>query len=500
MKEQTVRVLFIFLLVAIFYSCANIVPPEGGDKDVTPPKLLSITPKDSLINTRVTEIEMRFDEFLELKDATSEVRVSPVLPFPLDVRLSGKKVKVLIPDSLLNENTTYRIDFGTAIRDLHEGNAYKGSSYIFSTGNYFDSLMLSGKVINANTGTPADGVNVMVYLAKDGDSAVVKKKPLYVTKTSGGGKFLLPGMPEKEMFIYALKDANDNMIFDGDDEEIAFLNTSLMPKDSVATPTILYIFKEKPIDTLKATKEKDKATSTGKRGREKKDNQIISYKVVVDTSDKERRTHDVNEPILITVSTQINSYDDSKVFLSCDSLGIEVEALTNVRIDSTDSTRLNVYTTWKENTLYTLRLQKGFAKDSTLQEAMPSKHSFRTKNDDDYAKLNINMPSKYKGAKYLLQLNKGDDTLYKKPIIDTVVKIKRLNPGTYRVFLIIDENENGEWDTGSLLDRLQPEIVLPHKAEIPLKAGWENTEDFDPFLPIKPVEQSPPMRDTTIRK
>lgn len=502
MRAQKVRILYLLFFSVLLSSCANIVPPEGGEKDVTPPKLLSISPKDSLLNTRVTEIEMRFDEFLELKDATSEVRVSPVLPFPLDVRLTGKKVKVLIPDSLLNDNTTYRIDFGTAIRDLHESNAYKGSSFIFSTGGYFDSLMLSGKVINANTGTPADGVNVMVYLAKDGDSAIVKKKPIYITKTSGGGQFILPGMPEKEMFIYALKDANDNMIFDGDDEEIAFLNTSLLPQDSVASPTVLYLFKEKPIDTLGAEQKEQEGSNTGSRGRERKDKSelIMNYRVLVDTSDNERRTHDVNEPILITANKQIANFNKEKVFLSYDSASIEVEAICRVKIDSTDSTRLHIYTQWKEDALYTLRLQKGFIKDSTNEEAMPSKHSFRTKNDDDYAKLQINIPAKYKGEQYLLQLNKDKDTLYKKPVADTVVKIKRLNPGAYRIYLIIDKNKNGEWDTGSLLDKLQPEVVLPHKAEIPLKAGWENTEDFTPVLPIKPAEQSPPARDTTISK
>src|SRR5690606_17772487 len=127
----------LFLLV-LFAGCANIVPPSGGKKDVTPPELISMTPADSLLNTRVTEIEMRFDEFLALDNASKEIQISPVMPFPLTTVLNGKKLTLNIPDSLLKDSTTYRISFGKAIKDLNEGNVFKDFNYIFSTGSFFD--------------------------------------------------------------------------------------------------------------------------------------------------------------------------------------------------------------------------------------------------------------------------------------------------------------------------------------------------------------------------
>src|ERR1700749_5085302 len=114
---------FILLLFIICFStgCANIVPPAGGKKDVTPPKLLAVEPADSLLNTHVTRLEMHFDEFITISDVSKEVEISPILSMPPTVISLNKHVVIKIPDSLLEENTTYRISFGNAIKDVHEG-------------------------------------------------------------------------------------------------------------------------------------------------------------------------------------------------------------------------------------------------------------------------------------------------------------------------------------------------------------------------------------------
>ncbi len=506
MRLPKVKPAFLIFLSLIMAACANIVPPQGGEKDVTPPKLLSISPKDSLLNTRVTEIEMRFDEFLVLQDAQKEVTVAPLLPFPLDVKLNGKKVIVLIPDSLLNDNTTYRVNFGTAIRDLHESNPFKGYHYTFSTGSYFDSLQLQGRVIQANLGTSADGITIMVYAAEDGDSAVVKKKPLYITKTNSDGRFTLPGLPNQEMLIYALKDANENLVFDDVEEEIGLWNTTVMPEDSVTNQVLLYLFKEKVVDSLLLADTTAKTTKTvmGKRGREgrraKPDIKSgITYIAAIDTTDIEKRTHDVNKPLKIKINKPDYTFDEDKIFISYDSLNILTEVNKVVRVDSADSTILDIYVPWKDNTVYTLRLMKGFLIDTSGAEAAPSKYLFRTKNDDDYGKLQIILPGEYQGSKYLLQIAMDKDTVYKKPVVDTVIAVRKLSPGEYKIHLIIDENENGEWDTGNLLEKRQPEIVIPYSNTIKLKAGWENVENFNPVMPTAAIV-SPITRDSTNKK
>src|SRR5690606_27438411 len=122
MSRTPFRYLLLLLFAGIVAGCANIVPPTGGKKDVTPPRLLEATPADSQLNARVTKLELRFDEFIHVTNTSSEVQISPLLPFPLNVSVNKRSVIVRIPDTLLQENTTYRIAFGNAIQDIHENN------------------------------------------------------------------------------------------------------------------------------------------------------------------------------------------------------------------------------------------------------------------------------------------------------------------------------------------------------------------------------------------
>jgi hypothetical protein len=101
--------IFCFLLVfsSIIMGCANISTPSGGKKDTTPPKLLSVSPADSLLNSRADKIVLRFDEYITVSDVQKEVEISPVLSIPPTVTGVNKHVTVLLADTLLEHNTTY---------------------------------------------------------------------------------------------------------------------------------------------------------------------------------------------------------------------------------------------------------------------------------------------------------------------------------------------------------------------------------------------------------
>lgn len=497
MKALPVRILFIFAITCIAVSCANVVPPTGGEKDVIPPKLLEISPADSQLNTRVTEIEMRFDEFLNLSDPSKEIQISPLLPFPLTTVLNGKKITVKIPDTLLKDNTTYRIGFGNAIQDLNENNKLENFSYIFSTGSYFDSLKLHGSVYQAVTGLPAADVNILLYDAELSDSVVVKQKPEYVIKTSESGTFILPGLPGKAFRIYALRDANENLVYDGDDEEIAFIDSIVFPVDTLRNPITMRIFKEVvPLDTLQDSVKSEPASTKprlggGRRSRDERLNsEELLYSVAVDTTDTLKRTFDVNKNVRITFNHPVDTYYSSRVFLSYDSSGIEAEQAFSIERD-TVPTRLLLDADWGEDRLYTLRILKDFVTDTAERTSVPSKHIFRTLSSDDYGIININTTQKYYGEQYLLQVIKDKDTVYNQPLMDSSVNIRRLLPATYNIFIIVDENKNGKWDTGDLFAKRQPELVIPYAEAIELRAGWENVIDF-----VSPVSEP----DTSSKK
>lgn len=466
----------LFFLAILATGCANITTLPGGKKDVKGPKLLSISPKDSILNTRVNKIELRFNEFVNVTDAAKEVVISPILPVPMNVGGAYKKVTVKIADSLLEDNTTYRISFGNAIKDVHEGNPFKDYTYTFSTGSYFDSLQISGEVINAVTGMPDTSAYVLLYNGTKTDSAVLREKPLYIGRVENG-HFSIKGLPGREFRIYALHDANNNLMYDGLNEWIAFTEKTVQAGDTNAAPINLRIFPE-AVDTARAGSDSLKHSRMAALNDKPAAKKDLSYSPDVDTTDKNKRTKDITTPIAVKCNNIIDSVTPEYIGLYLDTTDISVAI--NVQRDSVRKDVLLVNTQWKENTVYTLKLKKGFIKDTSGNEAMPSKYVFRTKNEDDYGKLNVQLPAKYLGNNYILLIKSDKDTVHMKAVTDTVVKLNLLQPGNYTMLIIDDANGNGKWDTGDLLAHRQPEMVIPYHGNVLLKAGWENGIDFEP--------------------
>lgn len=471
------RLLTACAALAFLGSCANIVAPTGGEKDVTPPKLVSITPPDSQLHLKPRKLVLGFDEYVALSDASRQIQISPLLPIPITASVSGKRVTLSIPDTLLEDETTYRISFGNAIRDIHEGNIYQGPGYIFSTGAWFDSLSLAGTVFDASTGLRDSSATVMLYGATQGDSAVVQHKPMYAVHTDAAGNFLFEGLPPRRFRIYALRDANGNFTFDGGTEWIGFSDSLALPAYPRGGEIMLRTFPELISDTAK--KVQAATASVFKTSARSQPALQGAYALSVDTSDLKRRTQDLDQPVLIRFAQKpASGLHESKLFLSYDSSGSTVEVPFEIVKDSSGMS-YGLRCAWQENTVYTLRLQKGFAQDSTGKDLLPGRFSFRTKRDEDYGKLRVHLPGKFYGAKYLLQVTSEHDTVYQQPVRDTMVTLLRLRPGTYTLRVIADENESGRWDAGDLFLRRQPELVIPYHEPISLKAGWEQQVDFE---------------------
>ena len=471
------QILLLLALVFLLQSCANIVPPAGGPRDTTPPRLLNIMPKDSSINTRVTKLEMHFDEFVGLNNAATEITVSPILPFPITSEANLKNVVLKIPDSLLKKNTTYRISFGKAIQDVHENNVFKDYQYIFSTGAYFDSLKLGGKVMNAATGKAESNALIVLYDAAPNDSCVVRQKPMYLTHTESSGSFVFEGLPSMPMKIFAINDANNNLMYDGKDEKIAFCDSVVFPTTNLKQKISLNIFSEN--DSLNKKKGENNVAQRNTTNTAKTNEKPFSYTVLVDTTDVRKRTQEISLPIIIETNKPIATINKTRINLMYDSLGMQVETTAKMSIDSFKKTQIIIEPSWKENSVYTLRLLKGFVKDSLGTEGLPSKNIFRTKRQEDYAKLVVHLPTKYLSNRYLLEVLRDDERMYLKVVKDTMVSFHLLTPGGYSLQVIEDRNENGQWDHGILFQRLQPELVIPYPEKINLKAGWENIIDFE---------------------
>ena len=206
--------------------CANAVAPTGGPKDDRPPVVIEAVPENHSVNFIGKKIEITFDEYITLENANQNVLISPPLSEKPDIKLKNKTVVVKFKEDLI-PNTTYTINFGSAIKDLHESNEFKDYVYSFSTGDHIDTLCIAGKVLNAEDKKPIEKAYVSLYAAdhENLDTLPLSTKPDYITKTDKEGNFRLEGLADKKYLVFAIIDVNSNLYFDLPNEEVAFLDT-----------------------------------------------------------------------------------------------------------------------------------------------------------------------------------------------------------------------------------------------------------------------------------
>ncbi len=221
----------VFIFIAFFLTnCANPIPPTGGPKDERPPQL------DTLNSTRnmqtrfeKKDIVLAFDEWVELKDAFNQVIVSPPLEFRPTIERKKKTIQFKFDErETLRDSATYVINFGEAIKDLTEGNVAP-IVFVFSTGDYIDSLSVEGTIVDAYTGEPVKDVLFMLY-ENLADSVFKTERPFYFARTDETGKFIVNNIKAGTFKATALVDKNLNYRFDNEAEQIAFLDSTIAIK------------------------------------------------------------------------------------------------------------------------------------------------------------------------------------------------------------------------------------------------------------------------------
>ncbi len=233
----------IIILIIIFCDCANPLPPEGGPRDKRPPGIDSTASSGfSATNFNDDRITLTFDEWVRLKDANKQIVISPPFDEQPVIRVKGKSVIVQFKEKL-RSNTTYTVNFGEAIEDITEGNKVENLRYVFSTGDYIDSLRIRGRVRDAYTNKPVEDAVVLLYDNME-DSVVYKEKPFYFSRTNSTGDFEMKNLKEGRYKALALKDENYNYKLDATGEQIGFLEEDLILTDSFRTKLNFLIFEE----------------------------------------------------------------------------------------------------------------------------------------------------------------------------------------------------------------------------------------------------------------
>lgn len=530
------NLIYFLISILLINGCAKRGSPTGGPKDSIPPVLVNANPKLNSTNFNQEEIRLTFDEWIKLDKVQDQLIISP----PIDNSsyeikpLSGvtKKVFIRFIDSL-NSETTYTINFGNSIKDNNENNTLTFFNYTFSTGETLDSLYVKGLISDAFDREPSNYVSLQLYRIDSilEDSIVFKNKPTYISNTLDSVSYKFQNVKEGRYLIIALKDLNNNYLFDPFFEKIGFIDSLItLPKDSIIDfklfkeetelvwdrphfinsekigfgyygkldidkielnskipDSVSYTFlKEKETDTLNLWLsrnsfdslnfnliEKDTIKLTTVKFDRKRDTLIDSLRISSKTANilhlKESFKLSYNIPIYKIVDSLISIRNIDSLLISFKTrINKDEEELDIIfEVSPSDEYNINLY----PNAIVDIR---GNVNDTLNYKVI-------TQTLEDYGNIYLDVV-RNNDSKFILHLidNNGD-------IIREYINISQnstysfdlIRPGKYSFRLIEDLNENSKWDTGDYLKKIQPEPVYYYKDEIEVRANWDLNETFN---------------------
>lgn len=524
----------LFLLVGLLVTlvnCANRGTPSGGEKDTQPPRITKSSPENYTTNFKGKEIKIYFDEYIKIKNVQKQLIISPPMdPMP-DVSPLGnasKYITIKINDTL-QANTTYAFNFGQSIVDNNEENPYSYYKYVFSTGNYIDSLSVKGAIIDAEKREPEKFVTVMLYEVDEtfSDSTVYKKHPKYVTNTLDSvSTFSIDNIKAGKYRLVALKDENGNYTYQQKSDKIGFYDKEItVPTDSFYE---LKLFKEiadfsveRPMQVAKqkiefgfrgdyksATIEMLGNKPEGFEHRIVKDAQkdtlyywykpkvemdttyfVVKNKTFTDTLKHRFRDLKVDSlSFKSSITSTINFDDDFSI-----EANVPLEKLDESKVSIIDKDSMNVAFKTEFDTLknrFRFKFDKTEANTYKIQ-ILPKgitdffgavndtlRYEFKTKKFSELSDVRVTLVD----AVYpvIVQLTDDKGVVKYEQFADEprMFDFRHINPAKYYLRVVFDANGNRKWDTGNYLKKIQPERVSYKPNAIDARIGWDTVEEF----------------------
>ncbi len=530
---------FFFLLgctASLLASCALQVAPTGGVRDEIPPILLSVEPADGSTRFNASEIVFRFDENLQLKDVNSKLVISPPLKHVPLVKARKEKLVVTLDDTLL-PNTTYAFNFGDAVADLNEGNSVKDLTYVISTGDIIDTLVVNGSVVRSENLVPEKSMLVLLHPATADDSAIYRDRPRYFTRTRDDGSFKITNVAPGNYRIYALMDHNDNYVLDDPSERIAFLSQAVEPSNisyelfsfqkellpaltkasndgpgkiniifnrpfpvvnvsllsdstalqvchrftSMTSDTLVYWYKNMEADTasfLLAFQDRVDTVTVQLMKKQsamaKKRGFDLDVAVLLDANG----VQPPNRPLVVTCNHPVEKVDTAFVKWQVESAMVPV---SEGFLSDSSNLKFTFNTPWKEEQRYSLRLYPGALVDVYGMMNDTVSVDFSVASVTDYGTVKVTLSGRSVASASILQLVSVKDDIIRSFTFngDTAAYYDFIKPASYRVKLIDDVNGNGKWDTGDDLKGVQPEKVRYYNDPVPVRANWDVEVKWD---------------------
>ena len=522
------KFLFFSILLVIISNCARTGRPEGGPKDEDAPLFVTSNPPYETINFDKKEIELQFNEYVKLKDLNKQLIVSPPLKNPAlitPIGTASKTIKIQILDTL-TKNTTYIFNFGNAIEDNNESNKLEAFKYVFSTGNYIDSLLTYGTIKDAYLNETPKNINVLLYRIDSSftDSIIYKKKPNYVANTLDSTNFNFSNLKKGKYLMIALKEESSDYIFNPKTDKIGFYNDTItLPKDSIINNPVV-LFNELQPYKFKRGKEVSKGKIVfGYEGELENFDVKIQSKVPKDFKSISKFEIDkdtLNYWFTPFEADSLNFIVSNANFLDTITVNLRKKKVDSLTINSTisntlhfrdtlfletnnpivkiDTSKISIinkdtiavpfssYLSSKENkvaVIFDKKQQQNYAvtilpdafKDIFEHVNDTLKYNLKTLELEDYGKITLDVIYDNSNS-LIIELLEGKDRnkIVERRFItksETLI-FDLLQPKTYYIRAIVDSNKNNKWDTGNYLFKQLPEKIIYYNEALEVRANY----------------------------
>lgn len=239
------------------------------------------------------------------------------------------------------------------------------------------------------------------------------------------------------------------------------------------------------------TKEEEKERERQEREREKAEAAGEEYKAPEKKNPfafKLSSTSEINpeKHLWIDFDYPLVRLDSAAVALTLEEPDKEpVKVTPRFRRDTAKMRRWYIEAAWKENSKYKLVIPQGAFTDVAGLSNDTISNSYATPDPTKSAVVKVRVKPRGE-RRYIVQLlNSGGSLLQEYGDIgNQTVQFNYVQPGEVKLRLIEDENNNGKWDTGNVVERRQPErselyIDKEGNELFTTKANWEIELDVD---------------------
>lgn len=236
MKIQSLISTTIALLILI--SCAKQSTPTGGPRDKDAPKLLESNPLNESLETNPEQIILTFDEYVKLENPSKGIVITPRINKDEVEFTALKNIVTVKLNQKLEDNTTYVFDFQKSVVDISEDNPAENLKLVFSTGQSIDSLNLSGRILFYFPAVKQDYTNVLVGVYPLGDTTdVFTAQPYYLSQVDTTGSFKITNIKNGKYKAFAWRDANGSLKAESKSEEYDFIIDTLELEENIENLT-----------------------------------------------------------------------------------------------------------------------------------------------------------------------------------------------------------------------------------------------------------------------